>query len=309
MKDDITKLEDLLNLESLMVFAHVVREKSFSSAARKLNRPKQSIHRQLKHFEDSLSRKLLQKQNRGVVPTRVGLQLFQVAERIREEARHGLSLLRLPSPEASMLLRVAAPALLAEVFLSAIVAKFLKKHSNARVEFILSNDVFDLDGSRIDLAFRIGNFPQKIFGYRSIKIGVATRVVVASPQYVKQQGRPRTVAELARHRILHFGPLNAFSQASWHLGRKQKLDPLVGAASPRLILDLILEGAGLGMLPEMICAEHLKAKRLVKLLGDKMDLRVPVSILIKEELWGSPVVDDLVNSVLRAARTSTWLTT
>ncbi len=67
---------DTMDTGSLLVFALVAREGSISSAAQKLGRTKQSVHRQIKNFEEALSVKLFEKVKRNIVPTKIESECY-----------------------------------------------------------------------------------------------------------------------------------------------------------------------------------------------------------------------------------------
>lgn len=301
--------DDHINTESLLLFALVVRERSISSAAQKLGRTKQSVHRQIKNFEESLSVKLFEKVKRNIVPTKIGQRLYQHAERIIDEKRAISEYLRLPKSEASPTLRLTAPPLLAEVFLNSILNEFCIENESVRFECSLSNDVLNLEENDIDLAIRIGKFPEAgLENYQVVLLGTASRVICASPKYIQKSGKPKSIQDLKNHRILHFGSLNELKRAHWKLSKSVELLPVLSASSPRLILDAALKGQGIAMLPEMLCANDLRQKKLIEVLPQNRVENIPISVCVRKSISQTSLLFDFIRKIQDATKKSnSWL--
>ncbi len=299
---------DNIDIESLLVFATVVREKSFSNAADVLKRSRQSIHRQIKTFEENLSVKLFKKVNRGVVPTTIGLRLFEVAERILDEASTAVSLVKQKDGESRLRIRMTAPPLLAEAFLSSSISQIVAMNRGLQIDCQLSNDFLDLREHNIDIAFRIGQIRRDLSkDYSTIPLGSAKRIIVASPAYLKKHGLPRTIKDLNKHRILYFGNLNEYQLGVWPLKTNYEFRPALSASSPHLIFDAVLKGSGIAMLPEMLCAPMLQKGRIESILPDMSSVEIPVNLIHRTSLKGTRFFELFLEKILQDAREADWL--
>ncbi len=134
------------------------------------------------------------------------------AVKILDETNAISELLKMPKGEIAPTIRMTAPPLLAEVFLSPIMNEFLHTHESIRFECLLSNDLLHLEENEIDLAIRIGKFRQpESQNYQVLQLGLVSRVICASPKYIQKFGKPKSVQDLRNHRILHFGMINEFN--------------------------------------------------------------------------------------------------
>ena len=290
---------DELDIESLIVFAQVVRDLSISRAAKKLGRSKQSVHRQIKDFEESLSVKLLQKDKRNITPTKAGQRLYQHAEKIIEEARAISEFLKMPKLDSAMTIRITAPPLLAEIFLSSIIKDFLKSHPKAQIECLLTNDIMRLDDNNIDLAIRIGSARQSgLENYQSTTLGLVSRIVCATPKYVQDAGHPKQISDLKSHRTLHYGTLNEFRTARWQLGRPVEVSPVLSASSPHVILDAVLNHQGVAMLPELMCSKLLRQGQLIELLPQHRLRDIPITLLARSNLSQNSMVSQFIKKIV-----------
>jgi DNA-binding transcriptional LysR family regulator len=75
----------------------------------------------------------------------------------------------------------------------------------------------------VDVAVRIGELADS--SLVAIKLGVVSRVVVASPAYLKTRGVPKSPAELAGHDIVAFEGLGATSEWRFQGGKPVRLQP------------------------------------------------------------------------------------
>ena len=79
-----------------------------------------------------------------------------------------------------------------------IVNRLLRDHRDVTVELALSDRNVHLVEEGIDVAVRIGELADS--SLIAVKLGVVSRVVVASPAYLKKRGVPKSPAELDRAR-------------------------------------------------------------------------------------------------------------
>jgi DNA-binding transcriptional LysR family regulator len=93
-------------------------------------------------------------------------------------------------------------------------------------------------------------------------------VLVASPAYLKRRGAPATVEALARHDTLNHAVDLADTWALVSEGRAARavIRSVFRSNGGTVILDLALGGAGVALLPDWFVAEHVRARRLCRVL-------------------------------------------
>lgn len=94
-------------------------------------------------------------------------------------------------------LRVAAPVLFGEWYLSRIVAEYLKAQPGVFVEMVLAKRQANIVEEGFDIAVRIGNLADSSLIARNL---ATMRVVLcAAPDYLGRAGRPEALGGLAAH--------------------------------------------------------------------------------------------------------------
>jgi len=104
------------------------------------------------------------------------------------------------------------------------------------------------------------------------KIGCSPRVVVASPEYLVQHGRPKKPADLTKHNCLFYSLQK--TPDLWYFNSTQKGDESIRvsgrlkASSPDAICDATMEGIGISVICEWYARKHIKDGRLKVILPD-----------------------------------------
>jgi DNA-binding transcriptional LysR family regulator len=97
------------DLERMAIFAHVVTEKSFSAAARRLNLSKSLVSKNITQLEKSVGARLLNRTTRALSLTEAGAVFYEHCARIVEELEEAkLAVSRLQTTPRGIL-RISAP--------------------------------------------------------------------------------------------------------------------------------------------------------------------------------------------------------
>ena len=201
-----------MDLNRIAVFARVVEAGSFTAAAAALGVRKSSVSRSVAALEAELGIRLLQRTTRRLALTDAGRAYYDRARDALvalDEAQNAVSSL---GTEPRGQVRVTAPVDLAGD-IAAVTTAFARAYPAVRVEVSLTPRVVDLVKEGFDLAVRGG--PLTDSSLLSQKIGESELGLFASPAYLDAAGRPRRLADLARHEcILHRSGSGA---ATWRL--------------------------------------------------------------------------------------------
>ncbi len=141
------------SLDDLALLVEVVARGGVTAAARPLSLRKSTVSRRLAALEDRLGVSLLERGGRGLVLTEAGSAFHAGAARIVAEARRLEDAATAVRATPQGTLRVAAPALLAEL-LAPVLAELLLRHPALRVEVALEQH--GEPGADCDLALRLG---------------------------------------------------------------------------------------------------------------------------------------------------------
>jgi DNA-binding transcriptional LysR family regulator len=270
-----------MDLNLIQAFVSVVDGGSFSAAARALGVPKSSVSRSVSRLEERLGTRLLERTTRRVNLTQAGRSYYQGAARgLAELVATERELGELQS-EPRGLVRFTAPSDLDEAFLADVVLRFVREHPGISVETSLTNRVVDLLAEGFDVALRAG--PLRDTSLVARKVGPAAAWLFAAPGYLKRRGAPSKPADLATHDCVLFRPRE--QRASWRLVGPRGVEAVEVSGSLHcddfgFVRQLLVSGAGIGLLPIFSAHPELKAARLERVLPKYEVHGAPLSLVV-----------------------------
>jgi DNA-binding transcriptional LysR family regulator len=288
-------------LRGMEVMVAVVESGSFAAAARQLDISAVMVGKHIQQLEAHLGARLLQRSTRRQSLTEVGATFYEDSKRVLEQVRWAESAVERSRAAPQGLLRLSAPMTLGSSVIAPLVAQFLRKHAQVRVDLQLTDSVADLTGEAIDAAIRIGRVGDESLVARPLQ---PYRMVIAgSPGYLRRHGRPKRAADLAAHTCLSHSVWQRRSEWTLHDGacRVQWPDHSRfvcnhGDALRRAALD----GLGLVMQPEVLLADDLAAGLLVPVLGDCLPPERPVHLVYASDRRQLPKLARFVDHVVKA---------
>ena len=253
-------------LQELAVFVRTAESGSFSRAGRVLGLSQPSVSRIVGELEARLGVTVLLRTTRRITVTDAGALFLDRAREIlaevedAEDAARGIDSLR-------GTIRLAIPVVYGTREIIPRLPKFLAAHPMLRVEMSVADQRQDLVADGADIAIRLGELDDSTFGARKLK--VLRRMVVASPDYLKARGTPRTPADLAAHDCI-FGPGN-FGRASWSFtrnGTETSVDVhgRIHTNSGPGVFASVMAGLGIAMVSTVMVGPEIKAGLLAPLL-------------------------------------------
>jgi len=264
-----------MDFSGINVFLRVIDSGSFSGAARQLAMPKSTVSRKISELETHVGARLLQRTTRKLGLTDVGRIFYEHAVRIVAEVDEAAQAVGRMQAAPRGLLRVTAP--LSFGMLGPIVAEYLQKHEEVRLELSCTDRTVDLVDERFDIAIRAGRLADSSLTARTL--GSIKRVLIAAPEYCKGHGTPRTPAELAKHACLVFGAgtaPNVWTLESNGKRAEVRVVPRLTLNDPEILRRAALAGVGIALMPEFVCAEDIRGKRLRHVLPDWGSAAMPV---------------------------------
>src|SRR5262245_59408867 len=173
-------------VDAMTVFVAAVDEGSLSAAGRRLGMPLATVSRKISELEAHLGTQLLVRSTRHLALTEVGRDYLtacrEILERIDEAERNAAGAYASARGE----LVVAAPLAFGRLHVAPLLADFIEQYPNVNVRLLLSDRNANLVEDQIDVALRIGALPDS--GLVATRLGEITRVVCASPAYLRRFG-------------------------------------------------------------------------------------------------------------------------
>jgi DNA-binding transcriptional LysR family regulator len=149
-----------LTMQQLEALIHLVEERSFSRAAKKMHLTQPSLTKHIRNVEEALGTKVVNRTNRSLSLTPEGRVLYDYARRIiklRDEARERV--LRLREEEGGNI-RIAASTIPATYILPYAISGFRKKHPRIRTT-VRTADSSDVIETVLDNGAEIGFIGKK----------------------------------------------------------------------------------------------------------------------------------------------------
>jgi DNA-binding transcriptional LysR family regulator len=264
-----------MDLNELLVFTRVVQAGSFTAAARRLKMPKSSVSRKVSDLEERIGARLLHRTTRKLGLTDAGRIYFERTAPIVSDIEQADQVVGESQAAPRGLLRVTAP--LSFALLGPMVASFLERYPEVRVELVCADRVVNLVEEGFDVAIRAGRLVDSTLIAR--RLGAMKRVLVASAGYLKRHPRLKSPADLEKHPCIAFGSAPTPTLWTLHSGEK-KVDVRVPARLSANDMDMMVDaaraGIGIAWLPEHLVSVELAKGRLKRLLSDWSSPETPV---------------------------------
>ena len=260
------------NVNDLLAFLAVARDRSFTKAAAKLGVSQSALSHTIRGLEARLGLRLLTRTTRSVSPTEAGERLLQtVGHRFEEiEAElEGLSALR-DKPAGTI--RITAGEHAADTILSPALTKFLPRYPDIKIEIAVDHTLIDIVAQRYDAGVRAGEQVAK--DMIAVRIGPDIRMaVVGSPSYLAKRSLPRKPQDLTEHNCINLrlqthGGLYAWEFEKGRRELKVRVDGQLVLNSTTQMLNAALHGLGLAYVPRDVAQPHLQSGVLTQVLED-----------------------------------------
>jgi DNA-binding transcriptional LysR family regulator len=260
------------NLNDLLAFLAVGRERSFTKAAAKLGVSQSALSHTIRALEERLGMRLLTRTTRSVAPTEAGERLLQtIGPRFAEIEAELAALSELRDKPAGTI-RITATEYAADTILLPKLAKLLPIYPDIKVEIVIGYGLTDIVAERFDAGVRSGEQVAK--DMVAVRIGPDMRMaVVGAPSYFKMRPEPRQPHDLIDHncitlRLPTHGGLYAWEFEKDGRELRVRVDGQLTYNTTAQMLNASLSGLGLAYLPEGWAQPHLAKGRLKRVLKD-----------------------------------------
>ena len=259
------------NLNDILAFLAVARERSFTRAAAKLGVSQSALSHTITGMEARLGLRLLTRTTRSVSPTEVGQRLLEkVAPRL-EEVEAELAAIRELRKKPGGTIRITATEHAADAVLLPKLTKLLRHYPDIKVEITIDYGLTDIVAQRYDAGVRSGE--QVARDMVAVRIAPDMRMaVVGAPPYFKTRPEPKTPQDLIDHNCitlrLPHGGLYAWEFEKGGRALRVRVDGQLTYNTSAQMLNAALAGLGLAYLPEGMAQPHLAKGRLKRVLEE-----------------------------------------
>src|SRR6266550_956262 len=260
------------NLNDLLYFLAIARERSFTKAAAKLGLSQSALSHTIRDLEEGLGVRLLTRTTRSVAPTQAGERLLRNLAPHFDEIEAELASLSDLREKPSGTIRITATDYAADTILWPKLMKLLRAYPDIKVEIIVDYGLTDIVAQRYDAGVRAGEQVAK--DMIAVRIGPDMRMaVVGAPSYFRLRTEPRRPQDLIGHNCINLrlpthGGLYAWEFEKGNRELKVRVEGQFTFNSTGPMLNAALAGLGLAYVPEGLVQPHIAKGRLTRVLAD-----------------------------------------
>ncbi|KVQ98264.1 LysR family transcriptional regulator [Burkholderia ubonensis] len=257
-------------LAAMRIFVRVVERGNLSRAAKDLGLGQPTVSDRVERLERFLGVRLLLRSTRAVSCTDEGILFYQRSKIVLDAADEARAVVTLGNKIVRGRIRIAAPHGLGEVVLPEILTVIREHNPQLYIDLILNDEITDPVTEGVDISLRLGQISDGNFVAR--RMGHVRRVLVASPSYIEKHGLPEEPTDIVGHPFIRVTGL--FNDGQLRLMSPSKsvrptpINIVISTSHWRPVYELLLNGAGIGVLQEHVCVDALASGRLVRLLPD-----------------------------------------
>ncbi|WP_185983487.1 LysR family transcriptional regulator [Aureimonas mangrovi] len=258
-----------LDWDKLRIFHAAAEAGSFTHAANALNLSQSAISRQVAALEQEIGTPLFHRHARGLVLSEAGELLYQTATDVLKRLETVRMQLTDTREKPQGRLRVTTTVGLGSGWLTQRAQEFLELYPELELQLVFDNEEIDLTMRKADCAIRLRQPQQPDLIQR--RLFTVHLHVYAAPSYLQRYGRPETIEDLDRHRIITFGEpapdylrnLNTLETVGLPDGQTRR--PILQINNLMAMKSAIERGIGLALLPDYMID---KESKLVQVLPE-----------------------------------------
>jgi LysR family transcriptional regulator, glycine cleavage system transcriptional activator len=302
---------DRLPLVSVRTFAVVARLLSISRAAEELSVTPSAVSHQIKSLETYLGITLFHRERNRLRLTATGQQyMAQVTEGLLALARATKTA---KATKGQQVLRIAAPASFAVLWLIDRVGRFMKQHPGIAVNLTTMSERAPLLQGAFDLAFWYGG--GTLHGLSIDSLGANRVFPICKPQLVKGEHGLRSPSDLARCTLLDSGDDSYYGsredrQPAWFrwlhaAGMADVTAARTLSFTPRMLMhQAVLAGVGVGVSRSLLAVDALSRRDVVVPFGPAWTVPTTYNLVIPSQVAKRKDIATFREWILAEAATS-----
>ncbi|ACB68805.1 MULTISPECIES: LysR family transcriptional regulator [Burkholderia] len=260
------------NLNDLLVFLAVARDRSFTRAAARLGVSQSALSQTVRDLETRLGVRLLTRTTRSVSTTEAGEELFQaVAPRI-DEIEMKLAAVADFRDKPAGVVRITATEHPIDTIIWPKLRRVLPDYPDIRVELSVDYGLSNIVEERYDIGVRYGDQVAK--DMIAVRISPDIRMtMVASPAYLDGRKPPKTPQDLLDHDCVTLRLATAKGIYAWELkkGRNEiqaRVNGRITCNTQPHMVQAALDGFGIAFVTEDIVLDHVRSGQLRIVMPD-----------------------------------------
>lgn len=250
-------------ISDLRIFQAVASARSLSAAARQLDVVPMQVSRRLAALEDELGARLFHRTTRSVSLTPEGEAFLPYANTMTEAEESARGELSPSSAKAKGVLRMTAPSVFGQSIVVPMLSRLLESHPELNVDLDLSDRVVDIVGQGLDLALRLA--PLGDSELIAKRIAPNPRIICASPDYLRRNGQPSTIADLDSHHCILLQAIPRWPFIVNGELQRKRMNGRLNTSSVDAVRAAAIQGLGLAMLTYWDVVRQVRDGSLVQI--------------------------------------------
>lgn len=256
-------------LFSMRVFKNIADLNSFAAASARLNISSSACSKYIKHLEDYLNVRLINRTSRRLSLTDEGKIFYQSCVDILNDFDQAEEAIKSKSVNPKGLLKIAVPVWFSNSNFTDALSEYQKKYPEVIIEVALNDRLTDLVEEGIDIALRITSEPHSTLIAR--RICEIKFVIAASKKYLSGKKEIKRPWDIEEHKFIvinHVNINNLLQFKSKDKSENAKVNPAVYCNNTVFAAQAAASGLGLAFIPEMLVKEDYLKDKLEILLSD-----------------------------------------
>ncbi|MFC5519986.1 LysR family transcriptional regulator [Polaromonas jejuensis] len=257
----------------MKLFVQVAETGSLSRAAEALEVSNAAASRHLSALEERLGARLVERNTRRLYLTETGQQFLLRSKAILADLQDAEAAVNAAAINPTGQLRITASLSFAMHHIAPLLREYTQRYPNVSVHVEAANRYLDIIDNNIDVAIRTREVePDSNITIR--RLGETRRILAASPRYIAQHGKPGTLEDLCRHKLLIYTYANNPNELRFTRDGQTSVVNVRGLLESndgQILRAAALDGMGILIQPTYILYDDIVAGRLVPVL-DAWDL-------------------------------------
>jgi DNA-binding transcriptional LysR family regulator len=290
----------MMDWDKLRIFHAVAEAGSFTHAGEALNLSQSAVSRQISALEESVNVSLFHRHARGLILTEQGELLYRTAHEVFAKLAMAEAQLSESKDRPKGQLKVTTTVAMGSTWLTPRMGEFLEVYPDVTVDLVLDDRELDLSMREADVAIRMAPPRQPELIQRHLM--TVHMHVYAAPTYIKRYGLPKSIDELAKHKVIVYGEESKppVEDINWLLRvgvtGEERRRPTLTVNNVYAIQRAAQAGLGLAALPEFMVQG---TTNLVRVLPEIEGPRIDAYFVYPEELRNSKRIQVFRDFLLR----------
>ena len=256
-------------LECIRAFVKVVEVGSFAETARQTNTAKSVITKRVNQLEDHLELQLLRRSTRKLTITEGGADFYERAVRVLSELDDAKTSVSGVEWGLTGTFRVSCISSFIHSYIANDLCEFQKEHPELTVELEQHDRFCDPVQEGFDVCLQTGKNSSGIL--EASEIFPVRRLIVATPEYIENNGLPLRPDDLLQHRFCHntFIEPDCCINVSFPKGIKPiPIQPIIQTNTIWMLRAAIMSNEYMAVMPAFFIEEDIISGRLVAVLPE-----------------------------------------